>query len=97
MRSSGKVVITSLRLHDVGHQDVLAVLDECRLIQRQVRIAAGLVKSLASCGRLSHRHDAGREGRAAMRAGSTSRGRCSSEDRAASHPRLVNQVLDTIN
>ena len=42
-----QVVIAGLGLHDVGNQHVLAVPDECVLVQGQVRIAAGLVQSLA--------------------------------------------------
>ena len=45
--SSCQVVVTSLWLHDVGNQHVLAVANQGVLIQRQVRIAAGLVQSLA--------------------------------------------------
>ena len=44
MSGSGQVVVAGLGLHDVGHQDVLAVHDEVLLAQGEVRIAGKLVK-----------------------------------------------------
>mmetsp|Transcript_39195 Transcript_39195/g.99544 ORF Transcript_39195/g.99544 Transcript_39195/m.99544 type:complete len:477 (+) Transcript_39195:555-1985(+) len=44
VRRGGEVVVARLRLHDVGDEDVLAVLDQGIFVQRQVRIAARLIE-----------------------------------------------------
>mmetsp|Transcript_29733 Transcript_29733/g.77113 ORF Transcript_29733/g.77113 Transcript_29733/m.77113 type:complete len:352 (+) Transcript_29733:306-1361(+) len=58
VRGGGEVVVAGLGLHDVGDEHVLAVLDQRLFVQRQVRVAAGLIKSRAShcAALLRHRH-----------------------------------------